>query len=106
MRVNVTYSVELEEVKQILQEILLKVEGSVADINNNFLLAQKSINEDKEKEAVKHIDACRKGMTMLDHSLFDCKNILNGYQQTMLHLSGDQQQIKSGTNEDYDVESR
>ena len=57
MRVNVTYSVELEEVKQILQEILLKVEGSVSDINNNFLLAQKSINEDKEKEAVKHIDA-------------------------------------------------
>ena len=28
MRVNVTYSVELEEIKQIIQEILLKVEDN------------------------------------------------------------------------------
>ena len=105
MRVNVTYSVELEEIKQIIQEILLKVEDNVAQVGKNFLEAQKNINTDKEKEAVEAIDACRKSLSLLDHSLFDCKNILNGYQQTMLQLNNAGNQIKSDADENYDIES-
>ena len=69
---------ELQEVKQVIQEILLKVEDDVEEVRKNFLSAQQNINADKEKEAVQAIDACRKSMALLDHSLFDCKNILNG----------------------------
>ena len=103
MRVNVTYSVELQEVKQVIQEILLKVEGDVEEVRKNFLSAQQNINSDKEKEAVQAIDACRKSMASLDHSLFDCKNILNGYQQTLLQLNSGADEINNA-DENYDIE--
>jgi len=105
MRVNVTYSVELDEVKQIVQEIMLKVENDVGEVSKNFLSAQKNINQDREKEAVESIDKCRKSMTALDHSLYDCRNILNGYQQAVLQLKSGVADTGSDVNENYDVES-
>jgi hypothetical protein len=102
MRVNVTYSVELDEIKQIVQELLLKVEDDVEAVGKYFVEAQKSVNRDNEREAVELIDNCRKSMAILDHSLFDCRNILNGYQQAVL-VKNDQTKIESDVDENYDT---
>jgi len=86
MRVNVTYSVDLGEVKQLIQEILLKIEDDVEEVSGNFLATQDNVNSDNEKEAVEAIEKCRKNLSSIDHSLYDCWNILNGYQQTLLQM--------------------
>ena len=86
MRVNVTYSVELEEIKEILQEILLKVEDDVENISKNFLTAQNNVNSDNQNAAIAAIEKCRENLSSIDHSLFDCWNILNGYQKTLLQM--------------------
>jgi len=52
MRVNVTYSVELEEVKQIVKEILHKVEDSAKNINILFPQIVENSASDNEKKAV------------------------------------------------------
>jgi Mg2+ and Co2+ transporter CorA len=86
MRVNVTYSVQLTEIRQIVQELLLKIEDDVEQINELFPAIQESINKEQESKAVQMIEACRQNIVNLDHALFDSKNILNGYQQATLQL--------------------
>ena len=86
MRVNVTYSVELDEIKQILQEILLKIEDDVEDVSKNFLTAQSNVNSENQNAAIVSIEKCRENLSSIDHSLFDCWNILNGYQKTLVQM--------------------
>ena len=86
MRVNVTYSVNLSEIKQVVQELLLKVEDDVERINELFPEIQESINKEQESKAVELLEVCRTNIANLDHALFDCRNILNGYQQATLQL--------------------
>ena len=97
MRVNVTYSVELDEIKQLVGELLLKVEDDIGEDNRLFPEIQDHVQAGNEKKAVELIEKCRNNLLAIDHSLFDSKNILNGYQQTLL-------QVKSGTSEGSNVE--
>jgi len=86
MRVNVTYSVQLAEIRQLVQELLLKVEDDIEQINELFPAIQESINKEQESKAVQLLEGCRQNITNVDHALFDCRNILNGYQQATLQL--------------------
>ena len=84
MRVNVTYSVDLEDVRQLVEELLLKIEEDIEDLNKNFPDVQSFVQEDNEKKATEAIEKCRKSLSAAAFSLYDCQNILNGYQQASL----------------------
>jgi len=104
MRVNVTYSVQLAEIRQLVQELLLKVEDDVEQINELFPVIQESINKEQESKAVQLIETCRQNIMNLDHALFDSRNILNGYQQATLQLRN--MAAKDTPEENVNVEGR
>ena len=86
MRVNVAYSVELSELKQIVQELLLKVEDEVENVNGLFTKVQQSVSREQEEKAIKLIEECRASIAKVDHSLFDSFNILSGLQRANVQL--------------------
>ena len=94
MRVNVTYSVDLEEIRGLVKELLLKIEGNIEDLNINFPEIQDSLQDQNEKKAVEKIEVCRESLSKAAFLLFDCQNILNGYQEACLQS----QQQKDETN--------
>jgi len=99
MRVNVTYSVDLSELSQLVQELLLKAEDDVEKINTLFPKIQECVNKEQEGKAVSLVEELRASIARLDHSLFDSYNILNGYQQATLQLrkpQGDQKNKEGG----------
>ena len=104
MRVNVTYSVKLDEIKQIVEDLVVKLEGDLEEVNNLYPQIQDFIHDSNEKMAVDRIERCRATLSDLDHTLFDCQNILAGYQQTLLQMknSNNKQEV---VNEHTDVES-
>jgi len=84
MRVNVTYSVDLKEVRQIVEELLLKAENNIEELAQIFPTIQDFLQNQDEKRAAETIESCRKSLSTAAFSLFDCQNILNGYQQALL----------------------
>ena len=52
MRVNVTYSVDLSELSQLVQVLLLKVEDEVEKISTLFPEIQECVEKEKEGKAV------------------------------------------------------
>ena len=107
MRVNVTYSVELDEVRQLVEELLLRAEDNVENIVKLFPQMQNFMQNDNEKKAVELIEECRANLGTLDHFLFDCRNILVGYQQASLQLKELQQPVpEENESEHSDVENR
>tara|TARA_R110000824_G_scaffold67377_8_gene174600 strand:+ start:41098 stop:41418 length:321 start_codon:yes stop_codon:yes gene_type:complete len=106
MRVNVTYSVDLNEVKQLVEELLLKVEDNLENINKLFPQISLSVQNDNEKKAAELIGSCRENIASLDHSLFDCHNIINGYQQTQLQIKSNQFNNADGVTDEPSSEDR
>lgn len=86
MRVNVAYSVDLSELKQIVQELLLKVEDEVENINGLFTKVQQSVSREQEERAIKLVQECRESIAKIDHSLFDSFNILSGLQRANVQI--------------------
>tara|TARA_R100000008_G_scaffold86470_1_gene79745 strand:- start:3863 stop:4246 length:384 start_codon:yes stop_codon:yes gene_type:complete len=84
MRVNVTYSVDLSEVRGLIEELLLKTEENIENLNKKFPDVQKLLQKEDEKKASEAIEECRKNLSAAAFSLYDCQNILNGYQQARL----------------------
>ena len=94
MRVNVTYSVDLSELAQLVQELLLKAEDNVEKISTLFPKIQECVEKEQEGKAVSLLEEIRSNISRLDHSLFDSYNILNGYQQATLQLRNAQKEEK------------
>jgi len=84
MRVNVTYSVDLSEVRQLVEELLLKAENNIEDLNQIFPDVGLFLQEQNEKKASEAIEKCRESLSTIAFSLFDCQNMLDGYQQAVL----------------------
>ena len=94
MRVNVTYSLDLNEVKQLVQRLLVKSESDLQELQSLFFKIQASVENNNEKEATAFIKECRDYISSLDYSLFDCRNILTGYQQASLQIEQIEQQAQ------------
>ena len=90
MRVNVTYSIELEEVKQLVKELLLKAESNLEELQESFLKVKETVKKNQEVEALSHLKACRESLSSLDHGLYDSAQILTGYKQTSLQMEAEQ----------------
>lgn len=96
MRVNVTYSVDLEEVPQITRELLSKATKNLEILFKKYQKISGELEAENEKKALRLIDDCRKLMAAADQDLSDCYNMLGGYQQTLFQL---QNQEKESPNE-------
>ena len=88
MLVNISYSIDFEEVPKVvrgfLQEDIKKnletgiaygLEGSITSLE---------VGEENIGKAIKHIDEVRDLLVKLDVRLLDCSSILRGYQQELI----------------------
>ena len=87
MKVNITYSVELEEIPDKVREFLVKAsESSVgiqAGLKYVISMADSGTSID---EQLTQIDKIRRQMADIDHTLLDCSEILHGYQKALVQL--------------------
>jgi len=81
MRVNVSYSVELDEVLQTTAALIRSAkEGSLEPLVEKLEEALTLINKEDEKNAIRHLDDTRQELAKIDLRLLDCISILSGYQ--------------------------
>jgi len=86
MRVNVTYSVELEEVLQTTAELVHNTkEHSLRPLAKKLDEALILLNKEDEKNAMRRIDEVRQELAKVDLRLLDCMNILSGYQNVTVN---------------------
>ena len=85
MRVNVTYSVELEDVPQTTAKLIHETkEGSLRPLAKKLDEALILLNKEDEKNAVRLLDEVRQELSRIDLRLADCVHILSGYQNVLL----------------------
>ncbi len=96
MHVNRTYSVDLEEVSEIVKELLLQSAQHLESLSKEFPKVSAAVKMENEKKALNLIDDCRKSLSKIDHGLFDCESILNGYQATLVQLRNQEKEKRGG----------
>tara|TARA_R110000824_G_scaffold26850_2_gene91811 strand:- start:307 stop:618 length:312 start_codon:yes stop_codon:yes gene_type:complete len=79
MRVNISYSVELEDVPQEVERILIECDTKIRGIHGNL---SQTIGRDP-LAMIKELDTIRLQMAQTDLRLDDCMHILNGYVQAV-----------------------
>ena len=87
-RVNITYSVELEEIPEHVGNLINKTYDTLyRPLDNKFNESLNMLKKDNEKEALKTIDEIRQQMFKIDCHLSDCSDILKDYQKTSLEAT-------------------
>jgi hypothetical protein len=84
VRVNITYSIDFDEVLEEMEELLQKLKNkSVAQFNQGFedLLTNLEIGD--EEVALQLIPEIREEMIIIDRRLGECFNILEGYKNIL-----------------------
>ena len=92
MRVNITYSVELEEIPQLARKQLSKATKNLEVLFKKYQKISHELEAENEKKALQLIDDCRKLMSAADHDLGDCYSMLNVYQQTLFQLQNQEKE--------------
>tara|TARA_R110000824_G_scaffold1643_8_gene8172 strand:+ start:606 stop:911 length:306 start_codon:yes stop_codon:yes gene_type:complete len=84
-RVNITYSVEFEEIPEHVADLVNKTYNSLFQpLNNKFQDSLGTLKKGNEKEAAKTIDDIRQVMFKIDCCLGDCYTILKEYQHAQI----------------------
>jgi len=79
-RVNITYSVELEEIPEYVGDLISKAYNTLhRPLDSKFNESLGMLKKDNEKEA---LDEIRQQMFKIDCHLSDCCDILKDYQKT------------------------
>ena len=85
MRVNVTYSVELEDIPQTTAKLIRDTkESSLGPLTKKLDEALILLNKEDEKNAGRLLDEVRQELSRIDLRLADCMHILSGYQNVLL----------------------
>jgi len=92
MRVNITYSVELEEIPHLARKRLSKATKNLEVLFKKYQKISHELEAENEKKALQLIDDCRKLMGAADHDMSDCYNMLNGYQRTLFQLQNQEEE--------------
>ena len=81
-RVNISYSVELEEIPEHISDLINKVYNTLyRPLDNKFNYSLDTLKKDNEKETLKTIDEIRQQMFKIDCCLSDSYDILKDYQK-------------------------
>ena len=87
MKVNISYSIELDDIPKKVREFMLdaaqKSQSIEAGIRYTISLMEDNMSID---ERLKHIDEVRREMADIDLVLMDCSEILHGYQKALVQL--------------------
>tara|TARA_R100001594_G_C3928526_1_gene237551 strand:+ start:153 stop:482 length:330 start_codon:yes stop_codon:yes gene_type:complete len=87
MKVNISYSIELDDIPKKVREFMLdtaqKSQSIEAGIRYTISLMEDNMSID---EQLKHIDEVRREMADIDLVLMDCSEILHGYQKALVQL--------------------
>ena len=94
MKVNIQYSVDLEDIPNKVRELLMtsaqKSLNIEAGIRYTISLMEDNMSID---EQLKRIDEVRREMADIDLTLMDCSEILHGYQKALVQLREPKQQM-------------
>tara|TARA_R110000824_G_scaffold239651_3_gene428350 strand:- start:660 stop:1064 length:405 start_codon:yes stop_codon:yes gene_type:complete len=95
MLVNISYSVDFDEIPKVVRSFL---QGDIRrsleiDAIHNLEDSIASLESGKENigKSIKHVDEVRDLLLKIDMRLLDCSNILKGYQQELIAPSPNQQ---------------
>ena len=87
MKVNISYSIELDDIPKKVREFMLdaaqKSQSIEAGIRYTISLMEDNMSID---EQLQHIDEVRREMADIDLVLMDCSEILHGYQKALVQL--------------------
>ena len=87
MRVNITYSIEMDEIPKKVADFLHGASAKSADIVHSIddiihcMDSRLSI-----EKALEEIDVVRRELANIDHTMLDCTEILHGYQKALVQL--------------------
>jgi uncharacterized protein YjgD (DUF1641 family) len=85
MRVNISYSIDFEDVPKTVGKIIEDAqEENLSEINSGCAELLQLISEENEKSSIDKIVSIRTQMRKLDSILLDCANILAGYQKALI----------------------
>ena len=106
MKVNIQYSIELDEIPDKIREFLMnsaeKSQGIEAGIRYTISLMDDNMSID---EQLKRIDEVRREMADIDLTLMDCSEILHGYQKALVQLREPKQQMEMNYDEQRNEET-
>ena len=87
MRVNIQYSIEMDEIPEKVLDFLQGASSSSADIVHEIddlvFCMEGNFSIDN---ALKQIDKIRRDLANIDLTLIDCSEILHGYQKALVQL--------------------
>ena len=88
MRVNITYSIEMEEIPAQVSEFLSEVGTRFIDLGDSIREIRESLSNNNfslEKQ-LERMDKIRRDLAKIDHTMLDCAEILHGYQKALVQL--------------------
>ena len=93
MRVNISYSIDLEEVPGSVSDLLSQLRFDYNGLSVKFDDAMECLDSVDLHNTTLKIDEMRKELFKIDSRLMDCMNILDGYQQTLMKLRESEQGV-------------
>tara|TARA_R110002074_G_scaffold21627_4_gene67025 strand:+ start:954 stop:1355 length:402 start_codon:yes stop_codon:yes gene_type:complete len=87
MRVNISYSVELEEVPKRVLSFFEEAHGQLGDVQEILESCVGRMTEKNYVVTVEEIGALRTLLGTIDLRMDDCMHILSGYSKTLADLS-------------------
>ena len=100
MRVNIAYSVELEEVPKLTRKLLGNATKNLEILFKKYKTIGHELESENETKALQTMDECRRLMAAADASLGDCHSLLSGYQRTLFQLQDQEKQLLEGPSDD------
>jgi len=103
MKVNIQYSIELEEIPNKVRGFMLDVAQKSQSIEAGIRYAISLMDDNMSiDEQLKRIDEVRREMADIDLTLLDCSEILHGYQKALVQL----REPRNMTERNHDDETR
>ena len=87
MKVNIQYSIDLEEIPNKIRGFLVESARKSEAIEAGIMYTISLIDDNMSiEEQLKRIDVVRREMADIDLALLDCSEILHGYQKALVQL--------------------
>ena len=91
MRVNISFSVELEEVPKRILQLLGEASDQLEDTQESFEAISTDIGKQNYISSIEEISNIRLSLASVDARLDDCMQILSGYSKTLADLAMERQ---------------
>lgn len=95
-RVNITHSVELSKVPEMVGDLVKKVYSSdYRSLSKDIDELLVCLNEQREKQAIRKIDEIRRKLINIDFCMGDSQEILSSYEKHLINIREGQDDTES-----------